>query len=204
MANTALNTARKKPSNNKASSTNPSKLGLKVAAGLNMGTIYPLKKRRNIIGRRMDASFPVQDERVSRDHATVEFKKGHFIVNDLESTNGTFLNNKALSSPTFIKAGDQIRVGSSVFVVEEMNKKSAEVVQKWSSNTMIIPRKEILAKVKETLPKPSGMNLSERAPRWKHLTQSFEVTRQKHLYQARLVGLALGALVVCAAIIISL
>lgn len=180
------------------------KLGLKVSAGLNMGTIYPVKKRRNIIGRRVDAAFPVQDERASRDHAAIEFKKGHFMLTDLGSTNGTYLNNKSVKIPTFIKEGDHIRVGSSVFVVELMNEKSPEMVEKWSSMTTIVPRAQVLAKAKETMSKPILSRSEEtELPRWMHLTKTFAKGHQKHLHQARMFGIALSVLMVAAAILTS-
>jgi pSer/pThr/pTyr-binding forkhead associated (FHA) protein len=189
-------------SSSRASATAP-KLGLKVSAGLNMGTLYPLKKRRNVIGRRVDAAFPVQDERASRDHASIEFKKGHFMLTDLQSTNGTFLNNKAVTSSIFIKEGDQIRIGSSVFVVEALSDKNPEMVEKWASMTTIVPRTQVLEKAKQDLNRPVA-SPAINAPRWKHLTKALTEGHQKHLHQARFFGIALGILVVAAAILTSL
>lgn len=184
------------------------KLGLKVSAGLNMGTIYPIKKRRNVMGRRLDAAFPIQDDRASRDHAVIEYKKGHFILSDLKSTNGTFLNNKAVSTPTYIKEGDHIRVGSTLFVVEIMDEKSPEMAQQWSSMTTIIPRAQILEKSKSaSLNADEVKDKSEAidsALRWKHLTKTLTKGQHKHLQHARIFGLALGLLMVAAAILTSL
>ncbi len=180
------------------------KLGLKVSAGLNMGTLYPLKKRRNVMGRRVDAAFPVQDERASRDHASIEFKKGHFILTDLSSTNGTFLNNKAVTKPIYIKEGDMIRIGSSVFVVEAISDKNPEMVEKWASMTTVIPRAQILAKANIELNKSRVHEDSIELPRWKHLTKVLIKGNEKHLHQARFFGIALCVLVIAAAVITSL
>jgi len=179
------------------------KLGLKVSAGLNMGTLYPLKKRRNVIGRRVDASFPVQDERASRDHASIEYKKGHFMLTDLSSTNGTFLNNKAVTKTIYIKEGDRIRIGSTIFVVEEMNETNPEMVEKWASMTTVVPRAQILSKAKKEL-EVTIHKEDPALPRWKHLTAAITTGHSKHLQQARLFGVALAMLVVAAAILSSL
>lgn len=184
------------------------KLGLKVSAGLNMGTIYPIKKRRNVIGRRLDAAFPIQDERASRDHAAIDYKKGHFVIADLGSTNGTFLNNKAVTEQIYIKEGDMIRIGSSVFVVELMDEKSPEMVERWASRTTMVPRAQVLEKAKSVMKKPLHETGSTESllslPRWKHLTRAITKGKQKHLHQARFFGIALGLLVVAAAVLTSL
>lgn len=179
------------------------KLGLKISAGLNMGTLYPLKKRRNVIGRRMDAAFPVQDERASRDHASIDYKKGHFMLNDLGSTNGTYLNNKAVKTPTYIKEGDHIRIGSSVFLVSVINEQNPEMVERWASMTTIVPRTQVMNKAKAEMARPIASS-DGNTPRWMHLTKTFAKGQQKHLHQARLFGVALSVLMVAAAILTSL
>lgn len=68
----------------------------------------------------------VKAEGISREHALIEFKDGEFVVRDLRSTNGTFLNDKAIAahdrSGQMVKHGDVLRFGpySFRFVLDEM------------------------------------------------------------------------------------
>ena len=65
------------------------------------------------IGRSRDASIVVPDERASRVHCGVRFEDGGYIVKDLQSKNGTFLNDEPIDTQP-LKAGDRIRIASFV------------------------------------------------------------------------------------------
>lgn len=66
---------------------------------------------------------------VSRRHAEIFSKDGRFYVRDLESANGTFLNNKKISHRAeMIKSGDQIRLGELLIVVFLSEKDKAQAV----------------------------------------------------------------------------
>ena len=68
-----------------------------------------------IFGRGDDADCKLADERVSRQHFAVAPKDGGYVVQDLKSTNGTFLNNVRVSESA-LKPNDKIRAGQSVLV----------------------------------------------------------------------------------------
>ncbi|MGD8702661.1 MAG: FHA domain-containing protein, partial [Desulfosarcina sp.] len=51
---------------------------------------------RTFIGRGVDGGIQIADRRISRNHACIQFNEGHFWIEDLESHNGTFLNNKRI------------------------------------------------------------------------------------------------------------
>jgi pSer/pThr/pTyr-binding forkhead associated (FHA) protein len=57
------------------------------------------------------------DTFVSQVHARVFRRDGSLFVEDLGSTNGTFLNRKAVSSPMALRKGDRLQVGRSVLEV---------------------------------------------------------------------------------------
>ncbi|MBM0740189.1 FHA domain-containing protein [Phormidium sp. CLA17] len=70
-----------------------------------------------VIGRDRKASLPIPDKRLSRRHAIVQYvaDKGFFLM-DLDSTNGTFVNNEPVRRPVLLKDGDRIRLGSLSFI----------------------------------------------------------------------------------------
>ena len=71
-----------------------------------------------ILGRVEDvADVVVEDEAASRYHASVTHHGGKFILTDMGSTNGTFVNRKPVHEVE-LRHGDQIRIGITVLVFE--------------------------------------------------------------------------------------
>jgi hypothetical protein len=69
------------------------------------------------IGRGPTSGLVLDDSYVSGRHASVEYDKEGLVLNDLGSTNGTYVNEKMISTPTRLKRGDVVQVGSFVFEV---------------------------------------------------------------------------------------
>jgi len=70
-----------------------------------------------LIGRSSTCNLPVQNDTVSSQHTRLNYTQNQWWVEDLNSTNGTFLNNERLEIPTVIMSGDEIRCGQVVMVV---------------------------------------------------------------------------------------
>ena len=91
-----------------------------VIYGGRLGKEYHLGPKRMLI-RRMDRSdIVIDDSSVSREHASIERKDGRFILEDLKSTNGTFIDGEFVDVRV-LNHGDKIRIGNTVlqFIVEE-------------------------------------------------------------------------------------
>lgn len=88
---------------------------LMVSAGEAAGTVFPLTRSSLLIGRSADADVRVNENAVSNEHARVEIRGGNFIIRDLESTNGTFVNGRRITDSASLVGGDTIRTGSTIF-----------------------------------------------------------------------------------------
>jgi pSer/pThr/pTyr-binding forkhead associated (FHA) protein len=67
-----------------------------------------------VVGRSPDCELLIDDTYASQQHARLFGKGGAWYVEDLGSTNGTYVNDQKLASPAMIQPGDRIRVGTTV------------------------------------------------------------------------------------------
>jgi pSer/pThr/pTyr-binding forkhead associated (FHA) protein len=65
-------------------------------------------------GRGPDCSLPLADEYVSTQHARLVPHEGQWYVEDLGSTNGTYIGNERLTRPTMVGAKSRVRLGKTV------------------------------------------------------------------------------------------
>lgn len=70
------------------------------------------------IGRDPACEFPIDDPTISARHARLSYHHGHWWVEDLQSTNGTLLNQDRVQEPLVITNGDQLRCGQIMLEVE--------------------------------------------------------------------------------------
>jgi class 3 adenylate cyclase len=66
------------------------------------------------IGRNSDNNLTLKDEVVSRNHALIRREGGDYIIVDLGSANGTFLNGQPVTNAIKIRSGDEIRMGGTI------------------------------------------------------------------------------------------
>jgi pSer/pThr/pTyr-binding forkhead associated (FHA) protein len=84
---------------------------LVVANGKQAGTEIPVKATKFIIGRNEDCQLRPQSPLVSRHHCAILVEENSAAIEDLGSTNGTFLNGEKLAGRRELKTGDRIKVG---------------------------------------------------------------------------------------------
>ena len=92
----------------------PSVLTLSEAAPVDgpVGRVVPLD-RPLLIGRRPDCEVMLQDDAVSGHHARLSWDTNRWQVEDLKSTNGTYLNTRRVRGRAGLKAGDVVTIGNS-------------------------------------------------------------------------------------------
>jgi hypothetical protein len=86
---------------------------LLVVEGAEAGTRAELADAPLLIGRGSDAAIKLDDDYVSTRHARVAASGDDWFVEDLGSTNGTYVGSSRLTQPTTITLGTQIRIGKT-------------------------------------------------------------------------------------------
>lgn len=66
------------------------------------------------VGRAPECEIRLDDTYASQQHARLYAKNEHWFVEDLGSTNGTFVNDQKLAAPAMLQPGDKVRVGQTV------------------------------------------------------------------------------------------
>jgi hypothetical protein len=93
------------------------KLRVGTAAGLRAGSAYDLSDGA-VLGRGEVADIRLEDTFASSQHARLVPQGDVIVLEDLGSTNGTYLNGEPLRGPQPLHAGDRIRIGDSEFTFE--------------------------------------------------------------------------------------
>lgn len=75
-------------------------------------TLFELKKSQNVFGRSLENEISLDMPGISRKHFLISLKGEEVTIKDLDSANGTFLNDRKLSSEEKLSAGDVIKSGS--------------------------------------------------------------------------------------------
>jgi pSer/pThr/pTyr-binding forkhead associated (FHA) protein len=89
---------------------------LRVVSGPNAGQTVDVDEEI-VIGRE-DTDLAIDDEEMSKRHAVVRRHSNRLQVEDLGSTNGTFVDGTRIVEPTLLGGGAEIKVGATVIVVE--------------------------------------------------------------------------------------
>ena len=83
---------------------------LDAITGPAMGRRYPLENSQYVLGRHPDCDIVLESGSVSRQHARISKSGTHFVLEDLKSRNGSFVNGRLIGEPTKLLEGDTIRI----------------------------------------------------------------------------------------------
>lgn len=87
---------------------------LAVVDGNLRGSTVPLKESGVLLGRNPECTLVIDDDYASGRHARVYQDDRTWYVEDLDSTNGTFVEGSRITEPTPLKEGTQLRIGTTV------------------------------------------------------------------------------------------
>ncbi len=92
---------------------------LVMRSGPTPGATFSLEGDQLVVGRDSASAIAINDAEVSRKHARLTFQGGKYVIEDLGSTNGTFVNGQRLVSAVVLKSGDVISLGEQIVLMYE-------------------------------------------------------------------------------------
>lgn len=93
---------------------------LVLRTGPNPGKVFALNKNEMYIGRDINNEIVINDAEVSRKHARLLAQAGGYLLEDLGSTNGSFVNGQRLVGPHVLRPGEMIMFGENVSLAFEL------------------------------------------------------------------------------------
>ncbi len=114
--------------------------------------VYFLPGERQTLGRGQDAQICIDDPTISRTHAIIHVTPGGVWVEDLQSTNGSFVHQQRILSLTLVNTGDPLQFGGLHFQLgfTDLDSVPAPTL---ASNVLRISPKDM---VRKTVPVPKG------------------------------------------------
>ena len=88
---------------------------LVITSGGKAGLEIPLGTEPLMIGRASDAGLQIRDDYTSTHHARLLLWGADWVIQDLDSTNGTFVDGARIDSPTQVPVGTPVKVGATTF-----------------------------------------------------------------------------------------
>lgn len=92
---------------------------LVVVEGPLQGTVVPLGNVQITIGRAADSTLIIDDDYASSRHARIYPAEGAWVVEDLGSTNGTWIDRTRITAPTVLPVGAPLRVGRTTLQIQK-------------------------------------------------------------------------------------
>lgn len=124
-----------------------SQFQLIMRSGPTPGASFNLEGDQLTIGRDSTNDIVINDAEISRRHARLTFQGGKYVLEDLGSTNGTFVNGQRLAGPRVLKAGEVVSFGEQIILVFEVNNIDAGA-------TMVSPRASAVPSVSRPVGPP--------------------------------------------------
>jgi phosphoserine phosphatase RsbU/P len=127
---------------------------LQLVKGALPGTRFVLSGERAVIGRSAECEVPLDVPAVSRRHAVVSRDRGRFFIEDLNSRNGTFLNDSKVVDRTPLRDGDQLVIcdqefrfyaGNASSFVEEDESLAATDIAELVDDSTAVQRASVMA-----------------------------------------------------------
>ena len=96
-----------------------SQFQLIMRSGPTPGASFTLEGDQLDIGRDSTNEIVINDAEISRRHARLTFQGGKYVLEDLGSTNGTFVNGQRLAGPRVLKSGEVVSFGEQIVMIFE-------------------------------------------------------------------------------------
>jgi predicted component of type VI protein secretion system len=135
-----------------------------VRTGPNPGVVIDLTKEVSMMGRDVTNDVVLGDAEVSRQHSRLTRTPAGFVLEDLGSTNGTFVNGDRLAAPRVLNAGDLLGLGENVTLTfESTAPESAATVMGPAAGRLGAAPPKMAAPPAERAPRPAAAPAPEPA-----------------------------------------
>ena len=124
---------------------------LEIATGAQKGAIFTLQEDSFSIGRSRANEVILYDDKVSGRHASVVRSAGRLLLRDLNSTNGTFLNDLPVDAAV-IKNGDRLKLGDTEMIFHSTEPQA-------SADTTVVKVADSSPTIRETVRSPEGSTI---------------------------------------------
>jgi pSer/pThr/pTyr-binding forkhead associated (FHA) protein len=123
---------------------------LTVIKGFNKGEVFPLEEDEVIIGRGEENGIVLNIAEISRTHSVLTRVEEGYLIKDLGSTNGTFVDKKKIGGKYLLKPGDTIMLGDAIYLTYQADVDPEE--------TLVAPRPAEFSAPDDTVatPKPDA------------------------------------------------
>lgn len=171
-----------------------------------LGQVIALGERDMTLGRDLANDAVIADSEVSRTHARLSYRNEEHLVQDLKSTNGTWINGRPVTGPVRLALGDMLTLGkTSVFVYELVPESELDTSREPEDSgdlvesTMAMPAfpeavHEARRLIKPASPSPDQAALAEQAARSAAAPPETEVSSGRSFYQKYVSCLQAGVL----------
>jgi len=131
---------------------------LVMRSGPSVGKVYPLDKNEIFVGRDLNNDIVINDPEISRRHARMFSQGTGYVLEDLGSTNGSFVNGQRLMGPHNLRPGDVVTFGERLSLVFESSEfdQDATMVSPSSRATYSAPPMEPESSAQVPYPPPQS------------------------------------------------
>jgi hypothetical protein len=134
----------------------PQTYQLVMRSGPTPGKAFPLDKDEIYIGRDVSNDLVINDAEVSRRHARLTAQSGSYSLEDLGSTNGTFVNGQRVTRPHLLRPGEMVLFGENVSLAYEIDQYDPDATMIGAGPMAAPPpAREVPPPVRETYIPPS-------------------------------------------------
>src|SRR5512145_3534165 len=89
---------------------------LVIRQGTQAGMSFVISGSQVVLGREEGLDIVLQDPESSRRHSRISWQGGRYVIEDMGSTNGTFVNGLQITTPRPLNPGDSIMIGQTTLV----------------------------------------------------------------------------------------